>query len=1188
MCVWTMSLPVTMSPGLTLSTSSAASEDPNGDGVSGVRSAMPVIPRIGQHTSSGESGKDITSPEQSADGSGTKYHAIFTGSSDSEPAKGEIAISIAGSQSSHGAKTVIYDDQFAAHDEIQEDSGQRYAHQVSSDGGSIDIETAPRKTVPTMSKDAINSSGEASSATMSLGADEVQFHDIPPTPSSDVAAAAAAACARGSDVQARAQHYVLDPVSHQFMKVDTQAGTNTPRDSSYGTASAGTHTPKAKAGDRAADKPTAAPMAKAGDHTADKPMARTDGPTIGKPMVWTDGPTIGARAYLPVRSGPRSGSVKRRSDDAEPMAASRRRMFGGSRDPGRQASASSADVEARIRADMQERDATIAMQLQQFQRQMQQQMQDTLGQLNAEQQKAANRGEELHDMRARSEQLQEQLHHVHSSADSRIREVEAEAEKRYAHGTAKIKSEAEEQYRAAMHSLQQQQQQQQLQQQQRQQQQQRDHTALCAQCLIKDSRIAELTQQLGNAQATINGHQQEHNKMQAEMHSMSVASRALGEKLTESEQTNNKLVKQCADAEANNDAMRQQHTVREEQLSGHAENLSAELESLKLQLAEAKSSHAGNPELHEQNIRLRIEAEKAKAQVELMTKLLTTGAVGQQRPHMPGQAMPNAKHSTRSARSQTSHGDRTIDDGDENDHEDGDYKDFWGAPGYATYTATATATQPTFTFAASAPTGGGDDGSAGGSQRPPRMPSGGGGGGGGGGSGGGGPPHGSGGGGGSASNGGSANGEDNNPNPQRRTPGSGGSPHGSGGGGGGGGDDDPGRTGSDRAPRRRRHDSDSDAPCAMRTIKEGDEIKIPSLPKSAAEYRPWMDAVVDAVTACAKDVDSAFEWIVRVEAESCKFDELYDSSEFKSLDAKLRSGISKHINGTETGRNAELVSSLQRRRDELRKDNVPRQIRGRQLLYAVRQFYGIRPNEHISFELSALMDLEYPGDAKLPEFKDRWDHMIRHLRTKLSKEDLESILVRKLRASDLLKPQLDYYDRIPRGHADKCYDWVCQLIDTMVEDARFKRNAESLVIQASGKEQKPRPAKPAKPTDGGGKGGKGGKDGNAETPPKDPKGKGKGDKDKGKGKGKGKDKTSSGSESDGSKKRTDGKTTKEIPPDQMCCIKNLWGKCERNPSPHAHRDAPTKGIVEHNFYKTCVDKWGPPKAGNNVAGAGNA
>ncbi len=522
-------------------------------------------------------------------------------------------------------------------------------------------------------------------------------------------------------------------------------------------------------------------------------------------------------------------------------------------------------------------------------------------------------------------------------------------------------------------------------------------------------------------------------------------------------------------------------------------------------------------------------------------------------------------------------------------------KDFWNNPGNANYTATATATQPTFTFTGSASGRGGDqdDGSAGGSQRPPRMPAGGGGGGGGGGgSGGGGPPNGSGGGGG-ASNGGSANGEDNNPNPQRRTPGSGGSPHGSGGGGGGGGgDDDPGRNGSDRASRRRRQESDSDAPRASRVIKEGDEIKIPSLPKSAADYRPWMDAVVDAVTACAKDVDSAFEWIVRVEAESCTFDELYDSGEFKTLDAKLRSGISKHINGTESGRNAELVSSLQRRRDELRKGNVPRQIRGRQLLYTVRQFYGIRPNEHISFELSALMDLEYPGDAKLPEFKDRWDHMIRHLRTKLSPEDLESILVRKLRASDILKPQLDYYDRIPRGHADKCYDWVCQLIDTMVEDARYKRNVESLVIQASGKEQKPRPAKPAKPTDGGGKGGKGGKDGNADSPPKDPKGKGKGDKGKGKGKGKDKDKPSSGSESGGSQKRTDGKTTKEIPPDQMCCIKHLWGKCERNPCPHADRDSPTKGIVEHNFYKTCVDKWGAPTGnkggGRNAAGSGNA
>ena len=94
---------------------------------------------------------------------------------------------------------------------------------------------------------------------------------------------------------------------------------------------------------------------------------------------------------------------------------------------------------------------------------------------------------------------------------------------------------------------------------------------------------------------------------------------------------------------------------------------------------------------------------------------------------------------------------------------------------------------------------------------------------------------------------------------------------------------------------------------------------------------------------------------------------------------------------------------------------------------------------------------------------------------------------------------------------------------------------------------------------------------------------------KDKGKGKGKDgKSSSVSESEGSRKRKGGKKTAEILADQMCCIKHLWGKCDKNDCPHARRDAPTKGIVEHNFYKACVDKWGPPKAGNNVAGAGNA
>merc|ERR1712127_503146 len=106
--------------------------------------------------------------------------------------------------------------------------------------------------------------------------------------------------------------------------------------------------------------------------------------------------------------------------------------------------------------------------------------------------------------------------------------------------------------------------------------------------------------------------------------------------------------------------------------------------------------------------------------------------------------------------------------------------------------------------------------------------------------------------------------------------------------------------------------------------------------------------------------------------------------------------MSKHATGNEAERTKELVSSIAKRRDELKKADPPRQITGRQILWVVRKYFQVHDNERVQFELAALMELEYPGDANLGKFKDRWDHMVRHLRTALTDRDTEGILVKKI------------------------------------------------------------------------------------------------------------------------------------------------------------------------------------------------
>ena len=77
---------------------------------------------------------------------------------------------------------------------------------------------------------------------------------------------------------------------------------------------------------------------------------------------------------------------------------------------------------------------------------------------------------------------------------------------------------------------------------------------------------------------------------------------------------------------------------------------------------------------------------------------------------------------------------------------------------------------------------------------------------------------------------------------------------------------------------------------------------------------------------------------------------------------------------------------------------------------------------------------------------------------------LKAIDQGKLPKSQSLVSGAFIYDRLPTTHHDRCYDWVSQLIDTLVAKEQQDKNKYSLVLDASGKEQPPqKPTKTAMP-----------------------------------------------------------------------------------------------------------------------------
>ena len=98
--------------------------------------------------------------------------------------------------------------------------------------------------------------------------------------------------------------------------------------------------------------------------------------------------------------------------------------------------------------------------------------------------------------------------------------------------------------------------------------------------------------------------------------------------------------------------------------------------------------------------------------------------------------------------------------------------------------------------------------------------------------------------------------------------------------------------------------------------------------------------------------------------------------------------------------------------EELKRAALRRQIKGRQILLLVRQFYEVKKDRRIQLELSNLMEVSYPGDGQLAQFKQSWDNMVRNLRTPLTPEQLEDLFYRKLNNSGVLRNHMGYYDRL--------------------------------------------------------------------------------------------------------------------------------------------------------------------------------
>ena len=241
------------------------------------------------------------------------------------------------------------------------------------------------------------------------------------------------------------------------------------------------------------------------------------------------------------------------------------------------------------------------------------------------------------------------------------------------------------------------------------------------------------------------------------------------------------------------------------------------------------------------------------------------------------------------------------------------------------------------------------------------------------------------------------------------------------------------------------------------------------------------------------------------------------------------------------------------------------QIRGRQILHVVRTFFEVKPGKRMQYELMAVINHEWAGDANLPSWKAHWDEMMRNMRSPISDDSKLEIFFNKIRDSSDLRSYVEHFDRLADDHPDKSYQWLSNSVDKVIRDKRNRTNTQALSAGTLFDKKGRRPGAPGPLQDT-----------PAEQQPKgdntkgDPKGKGKGKEGKGgakgdpKGKGKG-----NGKKSPGFAKNP-----------ERSCFQHFFAQCDPTIKKGKccqqgfHRDEPSEAERENPFFKRLEAQYG--------------
>ena len=174
---------------------------------------------------------------------------------------------------------------------------------------------------------------------------------------------------------------------------------------------------------------------------------------------------------------------------------------------------------------------------------------------------------------------------------------------------------------------------------------------------------------------------------------------------------------------------------------------------------------------------------------------------------------------------------------------------------------------------------------------------------------------------------------------------------------------------------------------------------------------------------------------------------------FQSLDMKLTAAIAEISKGI-LGRTISLRSEQE--------DKAGRLIKGRQFLWLIYDRFRVDEAAGSVYELNDLLSVTLKGDQGLDKFFANWDEVLVGVQYPLSEDILVHLLYRQIKVSYVLRTEIERYDRLPKGHEDKNYNFLMRTVRSYLERKLREGNRNAISQAPSGDKKKSNPAAPAK------------------------------------------------------------------------------------------------------------------------------